>query len=67
MLSKMPSVFSAGEMLDWEAPTRGFLLTACFATGRAAGEGALNWLRSNKSVTLRLLIINPAKRKMKEG
>lgn len=48
MLSKMPGVFCAGEMLDWEAPTGGYLLTACFATGRAAGKGALNWLRSNK-------------------
>lgn len=48
MLSKMPGVFCAGEMLDWEAPTGGYLLTACFATGRAAGEGALEWLRLNK-------------------
>jgi len=32
-------------MLDWEAPTGGYLLTACFATGRAAGQGALNWLK----------------------
>ena len=48
MLRKMPGVFCAGEMLDWEAPTGGYLLTACFATGRAAGKGALNWLRSNK-------------------
>ena len=31
-------------MLDWEAPTGGYLLTACFATGRAAGEGVLRWL-----------------------
>lgn len=46
MLRKMPGVFCAGEMLDWEAPTGGYLLTACFATGRAAGKGALNWLRS---------------------
>jgi uncharacterized flavoprotein (TIGR03862 family) len=45
MLRKMPGVFCAGEMLDWEAPTGGYLLTACFATGRAAGEGALNWLK----------------------
>lgn len=45
----MPGVFCAGEMLDWEAPTGGYLLTACFATGRAAGKGALNWLRLNKS------------------
>ena len=40
MLRKMPGVFCAGEMLDWEAPTGGYLLTACFATGRAAGLGA---------------------------
>ena len=44
MLKKMPGVFCAGEMLDWEAPTGGYLLTACFATGRAAGMGALEWL-----------------------
>lgn len=44
MLSKMPGVFCAGEMLDWEAPTGGYLLTACFATGRSAGLGALKWL-----------------------
>jgi uncharacterized flavoprotein (TIGR03862 family) len=46
MLRQMPGVFCAGEMLDWEAPTGGYLLTACFATGRAAGEGALRWLRA---------------------
>lgn len=44
MLRKMPGVFCAGEMLDWEAPTGGYLLTACFAMGRAAGNGALRWL-----------------------
>ena len=44
MLRKMPGVFCAGEMLDWEAPTGGYLLTACFATGRSAGKGALKWL-----------------------
>jgi predicted flavoprotein YhiN len=38
-------VFCAGEMLDWEAPTGGYLLTACCATGRAAGEGAAAWLQ----------------------
>jgi uncharacterized flavoprotein (TIGR03862 family) len=47
MLRQMPGVFCAGEMLDWEAPTGGYLLTACFATGRAAGEGALRWLRAH--------------------
>jgi uncharacterized flavoprotein (TIGR03862 family) len=41
MLSKLPGVFCAGEMLDWEAPTGGYLLTAAMATGRAAGQGAL--------------------------
>lgn len=44
MLQKLPGVFCAGEMLDWEAPTGGYLLTACFATGRAAGAGVLDWL-----------------------
>jgi uncharacterized flavoprotein (TIGR03862 family) len=44
MLRALPGVFCAGEMIDWEAPTGGYLLTACFASGRAAGEGALRWL-----------------------
>ena len=44
MLRDLPGVFCAGEMLDWEAPTGGYLLTACFATGRAAGQGARAWL-----------------------
>ncbi len=44
MLRRMPGVFIAGEMLDWEAPTGGYLLQACFATGAAAGQGALAWL-----------------------
>jgi uncharacterized flavoprotein (TIGR03862 family) len=44
MVKSMPCVFCAGEMLDWEAPTGGYLLTACFSTGRAAGLGVLNWL-----------------------
>ena len=46
MLSVLPGVFCAGEMLDWEAPTGGYLLAACFASGRTAGEGALKWLGS---------------------
>jgi hypothetical protein len=46
MLRAMPGVFCAGEMLDWEAPTGGYLLTACLATGRWAGQGALQWLRA---------------------
>ena len=45
MLGAMPGVFCAGEMLDWEAPTGGYLLTACFASGRRAGLGAVDWLR----------------------
>ncbi|MFJ3057858.1 TIGR03862 family flavoprotein [Herbaspirillum sp. NPDC087042] len=44
MLRALPGVFCAGEMLDWEAPTGGYLLTACFATGHAAGTGAWQWL-----------------------
>lgn len=44
MIRSLPGVFCSGEMLDWEAPTGGYLLTACFSTGRAAGEGALAWL-----------------------
>lgn len=45
MLRRLPGVFCAGEMLDWEAPTGGYLLTACLASGRQAGEGALRWMR----------------------
>ncbi|ASF48649.1 aminoacetone oxidase family FAD-binding enzyme [Methylovulum psychrotolerans] len=44
MLKSLPGVFCAGEMLDWEAPTGGYLLSACFATGRQAGLGAWAWL-----------------------
>ncbi|HEV7437530.1 MAG TPA: TIGR03862 family flavoprotein, partial [Pseudorhizobium sp.] len=44
MLKRMPGLFAAGEMLDWEAPTGGYLLTACFATGRAAARGVMEWL-----------------------
>jgi uncharacterized flavoprotein (TIGR03862 family) len=44
MLKELPGVFCAGEMLDWEAPTGGYLLTACFASGRAAARGMLLWL-----------------------
>ena len=47
MLRSMPGVFCAGEMLDWEAPTGGYLLTACFASGKVAGLGALNWLAAS--------------------
>jgi len=44
MLRDMPGVFCAGEMLDWEAPTGGYLLTACFSSGYTAGNGVWNWL-----------------------
>ncbi len=46
MCEALPGVFCAGEMLDWEAPTGGYLLTACLASGRRAGEGVLGWLRA---------------------
>jgi predicted flavoprotein YhiN len=45
MLHALPGVFCAGEMLDWEAPTGGYLLTACFASGHAAGLGVVDWLK----------------------
>ena len=46
MLKDRPGQFCAGEMLDWDAPTGGYLLTACLATGRAAGLGAVRWLKT---------------------
>ena len=46
MLRSLPGVFCAGEMLDWEAPTGGYLLTACLASGRAAGLGVEEWIKS---------------------
>ncbi|MEO5686076.1 MAG: TIGR03862 family flavoprotein [Burkholderiaceae bacterium] len=46
MATSAPGLFVAGEMLDWEAPTGGYLLTACLATGRAAGLGVLDWWKS---------------------
>lgn len=45
MLKALPGTFCAGEMLDWEAPTGGYLLTACFASGRRAAQGVLEWLQ----------------------
>jgi hypothetical protein len=47
MLRARPGVFCAGEMVDWEAPTGGYLLTACFASGRLAGGAAARWAREN--------------------
>ncbi len=49
MLSSVPGVFCAGEMLDWEAPTGGYLLTACFASGLHAGRAAVRWLEQVKA------------------
>ena len=49
MVNAMPGVFCAGEMLDWEAPTGGYLLTACLASGHAAGHGARQWLENSSS------------------
>ena len=48
MLKAKPGVFCAGEMLDWEAPTGGYLITACLATGKWAGLGAVNYIKSLK-------------------
>lgn len=48
MLKEHPGVFCAGEMLDWEAPTGGYLLTACFASGKVAGKAALDWTAQKK-------------------
>lgn len=45
MLNARPGVFCAGEMLDWEAPTGGYLLTACYASGQRAGRGAADWIK----------------------
>ena len=49
MLVELPGVFCAGEMIDWEAPTGGYLLTACFASGLRAGRGAMRWLARRAS------------------
>ena len=49
MLKTLPGVFCAGEMLDWDAPTGGYLLTACFASGYAAGQGVVAWLSGEQS------------------
>jgi len=46
MLRAMPGVFAAGEMLDWEAPTGGYLITGCLATGRLAGREAVAYVKA---------------------
>ncbi|WP_122610959.1 TIGR03862 family flavoprotein [Pseudomonas viridiflava] len=54
MLKALPGVFCAGEMLDWEAPTGGYLLTGCFASGRAAGQGIVQWLKQQQVLSCKL-------------
>jgi uncharacterized flavoprotein (TIGR03862 family) len=49
MIRRLPGIFAAGEMLDWEAPTGGYLLQASFATGAAAGRGVLRWLEGRRA------------------
>ena len=53
MIRRLPGVFAAGEMLDWEAPTGGYLLQASFATGAVAGRGALKWLETSTAASPR--------------
>jgi predicted flavoprotein YhiN len=48
MLKKYPGIFCAGEMLDWEAPTGGYLLTGCFASGYVVGFGINSWLSAQE-------------------
>lgn len=50
MLKNKPGHFCAGEMLDWEAPTGGYLLTACMAMGKHVGLSAANWLKNVHAV-----------------
>jgi len=50
MLRELPGVFCAGEMIDWDAPTGGYLITACMASGKAAGDGAADWLQKASSL-----------------
>ena len=47
MLRQAPGIFCAGEMIDWDAPTGGYLLQGCFVTGTIAGQGAVNWIAQN--------------------
>ena len=48
MLTRLPGTFAVGEMLDWEAPTGGYLLTACLATGFRAGQAAAEWMKETQ-------------------
>jgi uncharacterized flavoprotein (TIGR03862 family) len=52
MLRKLPGIFAAGEMIDWEAPTGGYLLQGCFATGQRAGHGARRFLKAMPRKTI---------------
>lgn len=52
MLHRLPGVFCAGEMLDWDAPTGGYLLTASFASGKVAAEGVIRWLASQSAAVM---------------
>ncbi len=62
MLVRRPGVFVAGEMLDWEAPTGGYLLQACFATGAAAGRGALEWVGREGAAAAPVVEVSPNSR-----
>jgi predicted flavoprotein YhiN len=48
MVKRFPGVFVAGEMIDWEAPTGGYLMQGCFATGTRAGNSAAAWLKAER-------------------
>jgi predicted flavoprotein YhiN len=48
MLKKYPGMFCAGEMIDWDAPTGGYLLQGCFVTGSIAGQGAVKWIARDR-------------------
>ncbi len=62
MIRRLPGTFAVGEMLDWEAPTGGYLLQACFATGAAAGRGALRWLNNDLVIPERCEASKPESR-----
>jgi predicted flavoprotein YhiN len=51
MVKKQPGIFVAGEMIDWEAPTGGYLMQGCFATGTRAAKGAVDWIRKGAGST----------------
>jgi len=50
-VKKLPGIFVAGEMIDWEAPTGGYLMQGCFATGTRAAMGAVEWIRKSAAST----------------